>query len=190
MMSGQKSVGIFLSLWIGLVVFGFRPDPVLCENIPTVNSFLPEFKMESPASENEKAYLGIGSAEFFSIQQMDSELLMIEIVGVYCPQCHIQMPLFNDLFQRIKRDPLLCGKIKVLAIAIGANEIETAYFRDEYHIDYPVIKDTPFTIHKGLGEPRTPFTMLVTRDKKVVFAHLGVIRDMDKFFLHLKGLLK
>ena len=131
--------------------------------------------------------MGIGTAETFSINQLNCQLVLIEIVGVYCPQCHIQMPLFNKLFYRIKRDADMCKKSKMLAIAVGANPIEVAYFKKEHQIPYPVIKDPEFEIHKQLGEPRTPFIMLVSRDKKVLFIHLGVIKDLDRFFLQIKG---
>jgi len=70
------------------------------------------------------------------MHDVDAEIIMIEIVGVYCPNCHVQMPLFNDLFQRIKRDPDLYGKIKLLAIAVGATANEIKYFTDEYRIAY------------------------------------------------------
>ncbi|MDQ1333843.1 MAG: hypothetical protein QG552_793 [Thermodesulfobacteriota bacterium] len=189
-MSGHNYGRMIFFLWIGLLIMGSGPHPVLSENIPTVNSYLPELKIEAPTSEKDRAYLGLGAGGFFSMHDVDAEIIMIEIVGVYCPNCHVQMPLFNDLFQRIKRDPDLYGKIKLLAIAVGATANEIKYFTDEYRIAYPVTKDSKFDIHKALGEPRTPFTMLVTRDRKVLFTHLGIIRDMDNFFSKVKGLLK
>ena len=81
-------------------------------------------------------------------------------------------------------------KTKILAVAVGTNPIETAYFKKENKIPYPVIKDPKFEIYKLLGEPRTPFIMLVSRDKKVVFAHLGIIKDIDKFFLQIKNFVQ
>ncbi len=173
-------------LWSYVLIAGFGPVSALSGNIPVAGSYLPEFQLEAPSSENERAYLGIEGAETFSINQLNCQLILIEIVRVYCPQCHIQMPLFNKLFYRIKRDADMYKKTKMLVVAVGANPIETAYFKKEHQIPYPVIKDPKFEIHKLLGEPRTPFVMLVSRDKKVVFAHLGIIRDIDKFFLQIK----
>ena len=174
-------------IWIYVLILGFRPISAFSGNIPVVGSYLPEFQLEAPPSGKERAYLGIGAAETFSINQLNCQLVLIEIVGVYCPQCHIQMPLFNKLFYRIKRDADMYKNSKMLAIAVGANPIEIAYFKEKHHIPYPVIKDPEFEIHKLLGEPRTPFIMLVSRDKKVLFAHLGIIKDIDRFFLQIKG---
>ena len=181
---------IIFPLWISVLILGFFPISVLSGDIPVAGSYLPEFQLEAPSSKKERTYLGIGAAEAFSINQLDCQLALIEIVGVYCPQCHIQMPLFNKLFYRIKRDADINEKTKILAVAVGANAIELAYFRKKHNIPYPVIKDPNFEIYKLLGEPRTPFIMLVSRDKKILFAHLGIIRDIDTFFLKIKEFLK
>ena len=115
---------------------------------------------------------------------------MVEIVGVYCPQCHIQFPRFNALYHRIMKQPELKEKVKVFAVAVGANPTEIAYLKKEFRIPYPVLQDPKFAIHKLLGEPRTPFTMLVARNKEVLFAHMGTMEDMDKLFLKIKSLVK
>jgi hypothetical protein len=100
------------------------------------------------------------------------------------------MPYFNKLFYRIKKVPEIYQKTKMLAIAVGASLLEVEYFKKEHRIPYPVIKDPKFEIHKLLGEPRTPFIMLVTREKKVMFAHFGVIKEIDKLFLKIKKLVQ
>jgi peroxiredoxin len=120
---------------------------------------------------------------------VDGHLLLMEIIGVYCPQCHKQAPGFNRLFQRIEKDPKLKAKVKFLAVAAGGTATEIAYLRREFSIPFPVISDARFEIHKQLGEPRTPFTMLLDRNRKVVFAHVGIIEDLDAFFQKIAGLV-
>jgi hypothetical protein len=39
-----------------------------------------------------------------------------------------------------------------------------------------------------LNEPLTPYTLVATREGKIIYAHLGLIEDMDKFFGTLKEL--
>lgn len=177
---------LLFPLWSCVLILGFCPISALSGSIPVAGSYLPEFQLEAPLSETERVYLGIGDVGTFSINQLNCQLVLIEIVGVYCRQCHMQMPLFNKLFYRIKRDAEMYKKNKMLAIAVGANSMEVAYFKKAHSIPYPVVKDPEFHVHKLLGEPRTPFIMLVTRDKKVMFAHLGIIKDIDKFFLQMK----
>lgn len=176
-------------LWVCMWVLPLPPVFALAGELPAVGTELPEFQLETPKSEEERAYLGIKANPSFSITQLKAELVLIEIIGVYCPRCHRQHPLFNKLFYRIKKNTEMYNQTKMIGVAVGANPIEVAYLKKEYRIPYPVIVDPNFEVHKVLGEPRTPFTMLVTKEKKVVFAHLGVIEDMDKFFLQIKAFL-
>ena len=177
-------------LGIYILILSFNPVSAISGTIPTVDSYLPEFRIEVPSSEKERVYLELSVVDTFSMNQLSCQFVLIEIVGVYCPQCHTQMPLFNNLFYRIKKDLNIYKKIKMVAIAVGANPTEKAYFKKEYNIPYPVINDPKFKIHKLLGEPRTPFTMIVTRDQKVVFAHLGVIKNIDNFLLRIRKLIQ
>jgi peroxiredoxin len=173
----------------GLLLGGFQPlaakEPVL----PSAGGTLPKLSLETPADEPDKKYLGVGKGGRFSLQQVDGHLLLMEIIGVYCPQCHKQAPGFNRLFQRIEKDPRLKAKVKFLAVAAGGTATEIAYLRREFSIPFPVISDARFEIHKQLGEPRTPFTMLLDRNRKVVFAHVGIIEDLDAFFQKIAGLV-
>ncbi|MEE8479643.1 MAG: TlpA disulfide reductase family protein [Desulfobacterales bacterium] len=189
-MSNKNAKKLILHLGIYMMILCFHYGTAFSESIPEANSYLPEFQLEAPLLERERIYLGIGSEKLFSIDQLNCELVLIKIVGVYCPKCHIQMPYFNKLFYRIKKVPGIYQKTKMLAIAVGANPLEVEYFKKEHRIPYPVIKDPKFEIHKLLGEPRTPFIMLVTREKRVIFAHLGIIKEIDKLFLKIRKLVQ
>lgn len=169
-------------------ILGYFSLPAFSGALPESGSKLPEFRLEVPTSEKDKSYLNIEDAQSFTIDQIDAKLLLLEIVGVYCPQCHIQNPLFNKLFYRIKKNPDMFKKVKIIAIAAGANDMEVEYFKEQYRIPFPVFKDPKFEIHKILGEPRTPYTMILVDDNSVVYTHLGIIEDIDKFFLKIKRL--
>ncbi len=181
---------VMLFLVVNFLIFSFFSSHTLSGDIPASGSYLPKFQLEAPISENDRIYLGIESLKTFSIDQIKCMFMLIEIVGVYCPRCHIQTPLFNKLFYRIKKNTSISKRLKMFAITVGANQTETDYLKKEFNIPYPVIKDLKFEIHKLLGEPRTPFTMIVTRNRNVVFAHLGIIHDIDKFYLKLKNLVQ
>jgi len=176
---------LFVGWCVCVLIAGFYPISSFSGGIPTEGSFLPQFQLQAPALEKERAYLGIGSRKLFSINEVDSPYILIEIMGVYCPQCHEQAPLFNKLFYRIKKNSTLSKKVKMMAVAIGANPTEVSYVKKEFHIPFPIVMDPEFSIHKLLGEPRTPFTMFATKEGKVVFAHLGVIEDIDSLLLQI-----
>jgi hypothetical protein len=154
--------------------------------LPQKGSVLPALSIASPSSAEDRTYLGIGNAPTFGIEQIAAEIVVLEIIGVYCPQCHVQLPLFNKLFFRIQKDSQLAAKTKFAAIAVGANANEVAYLKDQFKIPYPVLVDPQFIIHKQLAEPRTPFTMLITGNQKVAYAHLGIIADIDVFLNQIR----
>jgi hypothetical protein len=78
----------------------------------------------------------------------------------------------------------------MLGIAIGATTTEVEHLRKSGSYEYPIVQDERFTVHKLLGEPRTPFTMLIGKDGKVLYTHLGVIEDTDAFFQVIQDLAK
>lgn len=174
----------------GFILFFFltMPGISLAAALPEKGSVLPSFRLPSPTLESEQQYLGIGGASF-GLQDVQGELLLIEILGVYCPRCHQQAPLFKKLHARIARRNL-DTKVKMLGIAAGATAMEVDHLRKTGSYDYPVVPDESFSVHKVFGEPLTPFTMLVNHDGKVLYAHLGVIEDVDGLFQMIQDIVK
>jgi thiol-disulfide isomerase/thioredoxin len=178
--------GTFQVMGLAFIFWNIFPCPAWDGTLPTAGSPLPPLLLESPAAREESRYLGIAHGEKFSLAQVDSRLVLIEFIGVYCPICHAQAPLFNQLFQRIRKDFLLTKKVKMLGIAVGATPMEVSFLKQELQISFPIIKDPNFAVHKILGEPKTPFTMLVNKDGKVVFIHQGAVHDLDDFLVLIK----
>jgi hypothetical protein len=166
------------------------PQTPMAGNLPKTGESLPDLVLDAPGADPEKQYLGLSDGATFSLDDISGELLIIEIVGVYCPQCHIQFPRTKTLFNKIEADAQLAGKVKLLAIAAGANVTEIQFLVKQFGIPYPVIPDTRFEVHKLLGEPRTPFTIVLTPGKKVAQTHLGVIPDTNQFFNKIKTLIR
>lgn len=149
---------------------------------------MPAMRLTAPASQKDCDYLGVAAQKPFQLADVNSDLILVEIIGVYCPQCHKQRPHINRLYHRIQKDAALSKKVKVMGIAVGATAMEADYLVRESHIPYPVITDLAFDVHKRLGEPRTPFNILATRDGHVLWTHLGIIEDMNAFYATLKSL--
>lgn len=173
---------------IAVTAGGSRPGVSENVPIPRKNTQMPQVRLDAPPSARDCAYLGIEDKRPFKLVDVDANLIMVEIIGVYCPQCHKQRPHINRLFHRIQKDVALSKKVKFIGIAAGATPMEVAYLVKEAKIPYPVITDEKFDIHKQLGEPRTPFNVVTTRKGKVLWTHLGIIEDMNAFLSTLKSL--
>lgn len=155
---------------------------------PQKGGTLPSFQLPSPAAEGDRAYLGVKSPKF-ALKDVECQLLVVEIIGVYCPYCYEQAPIFNKLYSRLNRKNL-SGKVKMLAVAAGGTAPEVEYLRNNGSYEFPVVQDESFAVHKLLGEPRTPATLLISRDGKVLHTHLNIMEDIDSFLKIIEDQLK
>lgn len=172
----------------GLVWAGLSAGPAWCAGLPKKGDTLPAFELQTPDSEKAKEYLGVSSPSF-RLGDISCRLVLVEVIGVYCPQCYQQAPLFNTLFNRIEKGKLK-GQVKMLAIAAGGNTNEIKYLYEQVQYSFPVTPDPQFDIHKLLGEPRTPFTLLVDPQGKVLYTHLGVVENVDALLKLINDLVR
>lgn len=148
--------------------------------LPKKGDTLPGFEVQAPPAGKARSYLGI-SRDTFKLGEVGCRVLLLEVIGVYCPQCYRQAPLFNTLYSRIEKGRLK-DQVKMLALAAGGTPNEIQYLYEKVQYSFPVVPDPRFDVHKLLGEPRTPFILLVDSQGKVLYTHMGVIEDMDAFY--------
>ncbi len=170
-------------LWVGAAA-----GPAWCASLPKKGDPLPAFDLPPPASDKARVYLGIGH-ERFRLAEIPCRLLLLEVIGVYCPQCYQQAPLFNTLFNRIETGKLK-DQVKMLALAAGGNETEITYLYEQVRYSFPIVADPNFEVHKLLGEPRTPFTLLLDPNGKVLHTHMGVVENIDAFLKLINELVR
>ena len=177
-MKSMRQIVNFITI-LGLSASIFSVAPAFCGNLPKKGETLPPLELQAPSSAKELSYLGI-TGQTFRISDISCRLLLLEVIGVYCPGCYRQAPLFNTLFSRIEKGKLK-GRVKMLAVAAGGSVTEIQYLNEQGPYSFPVVPDPSFLVHKLLGEPRTPFTMLVDAQGKVLHTHMGVVEDIDAF---------
>ncbi len=182
-MRGTAGVGLIMILCLIC-----SPDTVRGAGLPQKGGTLPVFQLPAPTSADDLKYLGVSGPKF-ELKDIPCQVLLVEILGAYCPLCYQQAPLFSKLFARINKRNL-GDKVKMLGVAIGATPMEVDQLRKNGSYDFPIVPDEAFAVHKLLGEPRTPFTLLVGKDGKILYAHLGVIEDVDAFYQVIQELVK
>jgi len=174
-------------LWLLMVFFGLPGLPGWAAELPRKGDTLPALTLQAPAEAAGKGYLGL-RGDSFRLAEVPCDLLLLEVLGVYCPQCYKQAPLFNSLFNRIEKGKLR-GRVKMLGLAAGGNPAEIAYLQQQGQYRFPVVPDADFAAHKSLGEPRTPFTLLIDAKGNVLHTHMGVIEDIDALYRLITALL-
>ncbi|MDO9528862.1 MAG: redoxin domain-containing protein [Syntrophales bacterium] len=161
---------------------------------PATGSVLPEIKLTVPANNDYKNYLGLSRGDFFKIPQIKANVVIIEIMNMYCPHCQASAHKVNELYRIIENNPALKNKIKLIGIAAGNSTYEAEVFRKRYDVPFPLFEDGDFSIHKVVGEVRTPYFIGIRIDDgvpKVFYSKLGGFEKADQFLellLKLSGL--
>ena len=182
---------LFVSL-----VFGVHPYEANCKKLQLIkpgDSF-PEVPIEIPSDSEERNYLGLKPGEFFTLKDVKADVVLVEIMSVYCPSCQRQVRPYNELFDLIENSANTKGRIKMIGIAVGNSEVEIEDFHKKYKVKFPIIPDPNFAMHSAIGGSRTPFSIYVRQDQSgwtgvVAETHLGRNRNYKKLFSELTELM-
>jgi thiol-disulfide isomerase/thioredoxin len=162
---------------------------------PTEGGILPEIVLPVPKILDQKKYLGLSSETTFTIPQIKASVVIVEIFSMYCPYCQAEAPSINKLYYKIQNNSSLEGRFKLIGIGAGNTTFEVENFRDTYKIPFPLFPYDEFSIHKKIGEVRTPYFFAVGINKdgthRILYSHIGHIKDHDeliKMLLRRAGL--
>ncbi|WP_300460481.1 redoxin domain-containing protein [Desulfobacula sp.] len=150
-----------------------------------------DFTLSAPKNADHKTYLGLTRDDRFSLGQIKAEIVIIEIFSMYCPVCQREAANVNTLFDLIQNNRSLREKVKLIGIGAGNSDFEVDFFKEKYTIKFPLFSDTDFSIHKKIGEVRTPhfFGLALKGDCEytIFYSQSGEVSDPEKF---LETLLK
>ncbi len=121
----------------------------------------PEISLEKPVSPDSAAYLGIPEGVQFSLSHVQADLVLVELLSVYCLHCQMQVEHFNKLQKLIEENPDTRGRIKLFGIAVASRIGEVEKFVERFQVGYPVIPDPEFKAYHALGAGVTPFSIYV-----------------------------
>jgi thiol-disulfide isomerase/thioredoxin len=175
---------VFLALFIPIVICAAEISP------PQVGSVFPEIEFSKSSNPVDLKYLGLSGRGLFKVQQIKAEVVIIEIFSMYCPYCQAEAPNVNNLYALIERNPSLKNKIKIIGIGINNSLFETDIFKKKYKVEFPLIPDGDFKLHKIIGEVRTPYFLVVRlKDGKteVIYSKLGALENN---YIFLEQILK
>lgn len=152
---------------------------------PMEGDVLPDMDLPVPQNPIHGEYLGIRNGKTFKIPQIKADFVIIEIFSMYCPHCQREAPTVNDFYMKIQNDDKLKDKFRMIGIGVGNSEFEVDFFRKKYDVLFPLFSDVDFTIHKLLGEVRTPYfigiQILDTNNHRVFYSQLGGPDDSRQF---------
>lgn len=185
----ENKVLIFAGL-LALVV-AFSLPAAATPATPVAGEMLPDISLAMPQDQIHRAYLGLQGGDAFKIPEIRADVVIIELFSMYCPYCQKEAPTINKLYEKIEGDPKLRNTVKIIGIGIGNSAYEVKHFRKTYDVPFPLFADGNFTIHKQLGEVRTPYFIGIRIQSDgshtVFYSKLGGPRDAG---LMLEELIK
>jgi hypothetical protein len=153
-MKKTKVFGTLVAVWLCVVVV--TGVPFAAEKTLSRDEALAAIKLPVPQAAA-KDYLGLTGQGSFAISQIPAQVVIIEIFNMYCSNCQREAPRVNELYRLINKDQKLKGRIKMIGIGAGNTPLEVDVFRKNFQVLFPLFPDEDYTIHKAVGEVRTPF---------------------------------
>jgi len=171
------TIAIFLALFHYSLAFG--------SNAPQKGDMLPDMKITVPQNATDRRYLGLERNEFFTLPQIKARIVIIEIFSMYCPYCQKGAPEVNRLYTIIEGNPDLKDKIKLIGIGAGNSSFEVEVYKKKYNVPFPLFPDEDFSIHKCIGEIRTPYFLGVKINDdgthRIFYSQLGKFEGAEPF---------
>jgi hypothetical protein len=198
MMQPRKRVYAFVLvlLFYTLIMFGVA-SAKSTSKVAKLGDLFPPYSFPPPASSQDVTYLGLPGGKPFTVGDIQADLIVVELLNIYCTSCQKQAPIYNQVFDLVEKDPAMSGKVKWMGVGVGNNTKEVNFFRNAKKIPFPLFTDTQFKLYEAVGGPggiRTPFTILVRKDEKgrgiVVDSHMGFRRDTGEIVDGIKAALQ
>ncbi len=177
----RKRFSILILLW---ALFGTAVVSAESKT-PMEGAVLPAMVLARPADAAHRGYLGLSAGERFTLSEIEADVVIIEIFSMYCPHCQREAPLINRLHEAIEKRGAAKGRVKLIGVGVGNSAFEVDVFRKRYKIPFPLFPDGDFTIHKNIGEVRTPYFIAIRAEsdgsQRVVYSKLGGFKDPGRF---------
>jgi len=155
--------------------------------------YFPEMHVDLFKNKETQKYLNLKGDREIDLSEIEADLLIVELLSVYCVSCMAQAPFDKELFSMIESNEITYGKVKMVGIGVGNNQAEVNKFIKKYNLPYPVFIDPRFSKYDQIGKIRTPFKIFLKRKHKkflVLKTELGVNKEVKETFDTITRLLK
>ena len=191
----MKSIFMNQLAAVAILVLLFNAEPIGAKSPPKKSGSLPAIKLAVPKDPAHRSYLGLSGEGLFDISQIKADMVIIQIFSMYCPLCQREAFRVNALYESIEKNPNTRGRLKLIGIGAGNSGFEVEIFLKTYDVPFPLFSDADSSIHKSLGEVKTPYFLGIKinddRRPDIFYSKVGGFEKADDFLkmmLELSGL--
>ena len=184
---------LLLCLVLGFLVNAAHSD-TKAKRLIHIGDIFPNTRLNAPKADIDIEYLGLGNRDTFALGEIKAELVLVELLSIFCMTCQMQAHFYNKLFDQIEADPITRGRIKMIGVGVGNNHVQLEHFKKQFKVPFPLFPDPQMKVHQILGGGRTPFTILIRMSSTeqygvVARTHLGAHNDYRKLFDDMQALM-
>ncbi len=152
---------------------------------PAKGEAFPDIALVMPDKPCDMDYLGLKGKNTFKLSQVKADVVILEVFSMYCPYCQREAPFVNQLYDMIDKRMDIKNRVKIIGIGAGNTPFEVGIFRNQYNVQFPLVPDESFAVHKAVGEVRTPhfFVVKINTDgsNSIIYSKVGSIQDPNQF---------
>lgn len=119
---------------------------------------LPNLELTVPDNDFYKKYLGLNgkTGENFTLTDIQTDILVIELFSMYCPFCQKEAPNVNELFEKMEEVSKKGPVVKIIGLGASNSQFEVEHFKDTYNVPFPLFPDKDMSMYKALKGAGTP----------------------------------
>ncbi len=148
---------------------------------------LPKITLTVPDNQKYRDYLGLKSAagEEFSIADIQTDILLIELFSMYCPYCQAEAPRVNELYLLAEKQQENGVTMKIIGLGASNTQFEVDYFKESFEVQFPLFPDKTLEHYKKLGGEGTPGFILCRfkegQEPEIIMRQSGGFDDAGEF---------
>ncbi len=120
------------------------------------------------------------------LAEQRGQVIMINFWASWCGPCREEMPLLEDLYQRYQ-----AMGFTILGVNVDEDSSEADKLLEEIQVSFPVLYDPDNRVADRYQVEAMPSTVMVDRDGKMRFSHLGYLPGYEKRYeAEIRALIK
>lgn len=160
------------------------------EQEPVVGYNAGNVQFSAPLSAEDATYLGLSKPAPFSLKDIKADYVLVESFNTTCPHCMAQAPVLNTVYSKVASDPNLKNRIKFVAAAQGQDQSAAKMWKVFHKVPFPVVPDPESKLGKALNFSPYPVTVLLDKNGKALWVHVGSFDDADEVLRGIKKAVK